>query len=122
MVKINFSRTVQSAGVTVVGVMMTACAARSAPNPPVPPAQFERVVFEDTFDRYNPYWRQVRGQWAVADGRLLQAREDAREINAIYSTTRCRWRTPTSRQSRRSSPTCRDSRRWTTTTCSGPSA
>ena len=35
------------------------------------------------FDTYNPHWRQVRGQWALVGGNLLQARDDARELNSM---------------------------------------
>jgi hypothetical protein len=67
--------------------MLGACAAHSAPAPRfVPaaaPAFAERVLFEDSFQAYSPRWRQVRGQWAITKGRLLQTRDDARELNAI---------------------------------------
>jgi hypothetical protein len=83
-----FSHKVGSFGVAVVGLMMSACAARSAsyanvnaPRPPMPP--LERVLLDETFERYSPYWRQVRGHWAVTDGRLLQTRDDARDLNTV---------------------------------------
>jgi hypothetical protein len=47
------------------------------------PVSSERVLLADSFDNYDPHWRQVRGQWALVNGNLLQARDDARELNAM---------------------------------------
>lgn len=68
------------------GVATGACASRPALPPPAPPAPMtgDKVLLEDHFAQYNPQWRQVRGQWAVAQGKLVQARDDAREGNSIF--------------------------------------
>jgi hypothetical protein len=70
----------------VVSLMLSACAAHPAPklvppNAPVAPA--ENVLLDETFERYSPYWRQVRGHWAVTSGRLLQTRDDMRDLNTV---------------------------------------
>ena len=47
------------------------------------PVSSERVLLDEDFDSYNPHWRHVRGQWALVGGNLLQARDDARELNTM---------------------------------------
>jgi len=47
------------------------------------PVNSERVLLADSFDNYDPHWRQVRGQWALVGGNLLQARDEARELNSM---------------------------------------
>jgi hypothetical protein len=74
------------AGASLMATAMSACAANPAPTmtPSAPPApQLERVLLNDHFHGYTPYWRQIRGQWAVTNGRLLQARDDTRELNTV---------------------------------------
>jgi hypothetical protein len=65
--------------------LLSGCAQN--PPPPLPPApppgNQEKVLFSDNFQDYNPRWRQVRGQWAVVGGRLVQTRDDARELNTV---------------------------------------
>ena len=59
-------------------------ASAQMPAPPMPPqASAERVLLREYFEQYSPYWRQVRGHWAVTSGRLLQTRDDARERNTV---------------------------------------
>ena len=77
---------VRSLGTAVVGLMLTACAAYSAPAraprfSTVPSA--DRVLLQTNFREYSPYWRQARGHWGVTDGRLIQTRDDAREQNTV---------------------------------------
>jgi hypothetical protein len=58
--------------------------AQMPPAPPMPPkTSAERVLLREYFEQYSPYWRQVRGHWAVTSGRLLQTRDDARELNTV---------------------------------------
>ena len=73
--------------VALVAAPVTACAA-GATNPArvrtvVVPVSNERVLLSEDFNTYNPHWRQVRGQWALVGGNLLQARDDARELNSM---------------------------------------
>jgi hypothetical protein len=72
---------------TLCAVLMVAgvsCASNSAPVLPAPvPQTNEKVLLEDRFAEYRPQWRQVRGQWMVANGRLQQVRDDAKELNTI---------------------------------------
>jgi hypothetical protein len=73
---------------------LSACAsnppARTTPVAPPPqervlvPLPQERVLLFDNFQQYNPLWRQVRGQWGVTAGKLIQMRDDARELNTIF--------------------------------------
>jgi hypothetical protein len=84
----NFSsKSLQLALITLVAAPLAACAGhRPQLTPPTPPAasfSSERTLLADNFERYSPRWRQVRGEWAVGGGRLLQARDDARELNAL---------------------------------------
>jgi hypothetical protein len=81
----------QSLGAVAVGVMSLAVtvgaqqrSAQMPPAPPLPPpGPAERVLLREYFDRYSPYWRQVRGHWAVTSGRLVQTRDDARDLNTV---------------------------------------
>ena len=79
-------RTIELALVGFIAAPMAACAARAAspvmPQVIVQPAS-ERVLLAEEFDTYSPHWRQVRGQWALVGGNLLQARDDARELNTM---------------------------------------
>jgi hypothetical protein len=78
---------VQLALAVIATVPLTACAARSnasaGPRVVTVPVNNEHVLLSETFDSYDPHWRQVRGQWALVGGNLLQARDDARELNAM---------------------------------------
>jgi|KBSSwiS6_1023812.scaffolds.fasta_scaffold02922_2 hypothetical protein len=78
---------VKSLGTSIVGLLLSASAAHSAPAPAAPrvPANpgTEHVLFQANFQEYSPYWRQVRGQWGVVKGQLLQTRDDARELNTV---------------------------------------
>ena len=71
----------------VVAPVTASAADKRAPAPvrPVvitaPPT--EKVLLAEDFETYSPHWRQVRGQWALVGGDLLQARDDARELNAM---------------------------------------
>jgi hypothetical protein len=71
----------------MVAVPLTACAARTTNEIGnrviTTPVSTERVLLSEDFDNYDPRWRQVRGQWALVGGNLLQARDDVRELNAI---------------------------------------
>jgi len=71
----------------IVAVPMTAFAAGASSEPRTTvvrvPVNSERVLLADSFDNYDPHWRQVRGQWALVGGNLLQARDDARELNTM---------------------------------------
>ena len=73
--------------VTLVAAPMTACASRTIRtdmgNVITMPVSNERVLLADDFDSYSPHWRQVRGQWALVGGNLLQTRDDARELNSV---------------------------------------
>jgi hypothetical protein len=71
----------------VMCVSLVACGPKQVPTPtPPPPAPVsnEKVVLSDNFQRSDPRWRQVRGQWGINAGKLTQVRDDARELNAIY--------------------------------------
>ncbi len=70
----------------LVAAPLTACAAgpKVVPMPPAPPAASqEHVLLVENFQDYSPRWRQVRGQWGLMDGALLQARDGVSELNAI---------------------------------------
>ena len=72
----------------IVAVPMTAFAAGASKSEArttvvTVPVNSERVLLADSFDNYDPHWRQVRGQWALVGGNLLQARDDARELNTM---------------------------------------
>jgi pectate lyase len=86
MTAVSFSRgSIQLAVVVLVAVPITACASgrsNSTGLPIVLPAA-ERVLLAEDFNDYDPHWRQVRGQWALVGGNLLQARDDARELNTM---------------------------------------
>jgi len=72
--------------VALVAASLTGCASSSNSvglRPVVVPVSSERVLLSEDFDTYNPQWRQVRGQWALVGGNLLQARDDARELNSM---------------------------------------
>ncbi len=75
--------------VALAAVPVTACAsgaANSVGMRPIlvpTPVSSERVLLDEDFDSYNPNWRHVRGQWALVGGNLLQARDDARELNTM---------------------------------------
>ena len=80
------SQSIRMAAAAVVAVPLTACAAHriEGPMPPAPPAaNQERVLLSENFSTYDPHWRQVRGHWAVVGGKLLQARDDAKELNTV---------------------------------------
>ncbi len=79
------SNVVRLALVALPLLTLTGCASAppAPPVPPAPPSNQEKVIFADDFRQYNPQWRQVRGQWAVVQGRLLQTRDDARELNTV---------------------------------------
>jgi hypothetical protein len=82
-------KSVQLALIALVSTPLVACASnrktvRVAPAPPTPPAAAqERVLLADDFKSYSPRWRQVRGQWGLMEGALLQARDEVSELNAI---------------------------------------
>jgi len=85
---LSISRTaLRLALAAIVAVPLTACASRSnssvGTRVVTVPVNNERVLLSESFDNYDPHWRQVRGQWALVDGNLLQARDDARELNAM---------------------------------------
>jgi hypothetical protein len=87
---LSIARTsIHLAFVAVVAAPVTACASgssNSAGMRPIlvpTPVSTERVLLAEDFNTYNPHWRQVRGQWALVGGNLLQARDDARELNAM---------------------------------------
>lgn len=66
-------------------VSLAACGPKQVPQPAAPPAPSnEKVLLNDNFQRSDPRWRQVRGQWGITGGKLSQVRDDARELNAIY--------------------------------------
>jgi hypothetical protein len=73
-----------SAGVVISLLVLSVGCQSAGPAPPAPPNGSQgKVLLHDDFDAYNPNWRQVRGQWAVADGVMAQVREDERERNTI---------------------------------------
>jgi hypothetical protein len=83
-------KSIQLALVALVSTPLVACAssgklAKVAPAPPAPPAAAtqERVLLADDFKSYSPRWRQVRGQWGLMEGALLQARDSVTELNTI---------------------------------------
>ena len=78
--------TKQLGSVGLLCVSLSACGPKNPPpTPSAPPApSAEKVVLFDAFQRPDPRWRQVRGQWAVTNGKLLQVRDDARELNTVY--------------------------------------
>jgi hypothetical protein len=80
--RILLGRPIGGALATVAGCLVVACAS-APPAPRNPAGSRTRLLLEDDFDDYRPQWRQVRGQWAVANGQVLQARDDAREQNTI---------------------------------------
>jgi hypothetical protein len=87
---VSISRiSLQLAVAAIVAVPMSAFAAGASKSEQartivVPmPINTERVLLSESFDNYDPHWRQVRGHWALVEGNLLQARDDARELNAV---------------------------------------
>ncbi len=79
-------KTVPMVFAVLLSLPVTACAAHrmpAAPMPPAPPTSRERVLLADNFQQYNPRYRQVRGQWALLGGKLVQTRDDARELNTV---------------------------------------
>lgn len=77
-----------SLGIGAVALMLgmgaLPASAQMPPAPPMPPqTTAERVLLRESFEQYSPYWRQVRGHWAVTSGRLLQTRDEARELNTV---------------------------------------
>jgi len=85
---LSISRTaLRLALAAIVAVPLTACASRSnssvGTRVVTVPVNNERVLLSESFDNYDPHWRQVRGQWALVDGNLLQARDEARELNSM---------------------------------------
>lgn len=85
---LSISRTaLRLALAAIVAVPLTACASRSnssvGTRVVTVPVSNERVLLSESFDNYDPHWRQVRGQWALVDGNLLQARDEARELNSM---------------------------------------
>ena len=85
---LSISRTaIRLALAAIVAVPLTACASRSnssvGTRVVTVPVNNERVLLSESFDNYDPHWRQVRGQWALVDGNLLQARDEARELNSM---------------------------------------
>jgi len=88
MNSLSISRTaLRLALAAIVAVPLTACASRSnssvGTRVVTVPVNNERVLLSESFDNYDPHWRQVRGQWALVDGNLLQARDEARELNSM---------------------------------------
>jgi hypothetical protein len=85
---LSISRTaLRLALAAIATVPLTACASGSNSSVGTRivsvPVNNERVLLSESFDSYDPHWRQVRGQWALVDGNLLQARDDARELNSM---------------------------------------
>ena len=85
---LSISRTaLRLALAAIVAVPLTACASRSnssvGTRVVTVPVNNERVLLSESFDNYDPHWRQARGQWALVDGNLLQARDEARELNSM---------------------------------------
>jgi len=82
-------KSLQLALVALVSTPLVACAANGKvvkviPEPPAPPAAAqERVLLTEDFSTYSPRWRQVRGQWGLMEGALLQARDEVSELNTI---------------------------------------
>jgi hypothetical protein len=88
MTALSFSRkSIQLALAALVATPLMAHAAEESNATTVrviqTPVNTERVLLSDSFDDYDPHWRQVRGQWVLVDGDLLQARDDVRELNAM---------------------------------------
>jgi hypothetical protein len=89
MATFHFSRrSLHLALVSLMTLPLTACASGGgklsvAPVPPMAPTTGDRVLLADEFEDYSPQWRQVRGQWAMVDGTLLQTRDDVRELNTM---------------------------------------
>lgn len=82
MTSMNLSNaSIRLALIALASAPLVACA--SAQPRPITVAPPMRILLEDHFQTYNPQWRQVRGQWAVGNGALLQARDDARELNTV---------------------------------------
>lgn len=83
----NTRTPVRLAVAVAVAIPLTACASSRNSSTGMRvvsvPVSNERVLLAEDFDKYDPHWRQVRGQWALVDGNLLQARDDARELNAM---------------------------------------
>src|SRR5262245_1420281 len=83
----TFRTSIQLALAVMATIPLTACAARTANTTGnriiTTPVSTERVLLSEDFDNYDPRWRQVRGQWALVGGNLLQARDDFRELNAM---------------------------------------
>ena len=77
------TRCVTAGVISALSVVFVACQSAGPPPPAAPNAAQGKVLLHDDFDAYNPNWRQVRGQWAVADGVMAQVREDERERNTI---------------------------------------
>ena len=80
------SHSIAPLGAGVVSLMLSACASHPAPRlvpPNAPVASAEHVLLDETFQSYSPDLRQVRGHWAVTSGRLLQTRDDMRDLNTV---------------------------------------
>jgi hypothetical protein len=80
-------RKVGTAVAFIVGASVAASGCASARTvPAAAPSIAARIaspLFSDDFATHNPRWRQVRGQWSVLGGSLLQIRDDVRELNTI---------------------------------------
>jgi hypothetical protein len=81
---------VKMLGTSVLGLTISASSVLAAPKTvtpvraaAVPVATGEKVLFQANFNQYSPYWRQVHGQWGLSNGKLLQTRDDARELNTV---------------------------------------
>jgi hypothetical protein len=88
MNSINRRRASLNLGLAVmVAVPLTACATAPPKSGAIrvvtTPVNTEHVLLSASFDKYDPHWRHVRGQWALVNGDLLQARDGARELNAM---------------------------------------
>jgi hypothetical protein len=82
-------RSIAAVGLGLFSIVMGGCAA--AHTPPtfptsvrvVAPPPTERVLLDEHFSTYSPYYREVRGHWGVVGGRLMQTRDEARELNTV---------------------------------------
>jgi len=69
--------------VAMVGIVACASTSTPPPAPPAAPVSQDKVLLDDEFSEYRAQWRQVRGQWAVQNGQVVQTRDDPREQNTI---------------------------------------
>jgi hypothetical protein len=72
--------------ISLLCVSVAACGPKTTvvQQPAPPPALNEKVLLSDNFQRPDPRWRQVRGQWGVTSGKLTQVRDDSRELNTVF--------------------------------------